>query len=274
MHVSQIDILVHPDFYQMDTPELPLHSRQIELRKKWDERIKELQKNDEAILIYFSNIPEEKLKQVMKGEAIITNGIERDDLGRIERYKELLGERFILYSKMVPNDGEIKRTFDEKGMTYKADTTKIYPYGEALEACVTAYSWHIKEELQIPNRNFNFNTEDMSLTFADTKEIDIWREHRRKRETDLSSTLTAGQGENFTAVPQRSSAGHSPASKSPGDAHANRFGGGPERVDPMNPHHHQPKSLSEEELDHRFTPMSKYGKGFPGIGKKGGRDDL
>ena len=55
IQIRLIDVLVHPDFYQMGVPELPLHPRQMELRGKWDARVKQLSGQRDSVMIYFSN---------------------------------------------------------------------------------------------------------------------------------------------------------------------------------------------------------------------------
>ena len=182
MEIRQIDVLVHPDFYQINTPNLPLHPRQKELRKKWEERINSLVRQEGAMLIYFSNIPRDRLNEALNGETNILNKIEREDIERIRRYREELGKRFVLFSKLeLPSKHRLEEIFRERGLTYRPDQVKIYPYGEVFEACVTAWGYHTKRELNIPDANYNFYTEEMSLTFADTKKINAWRK-RHERE--------------------------------------------------------------------------------------------
>lgn len=83
MQIKQIDILVHPDYFQMDLPYLPLHKQQLALRKKWEQRIDLLKDQQDAILLYFSNMAMGKLKQGLENLSAILNRIEREEIGRI-----------------------------------------------------------------------------------------------------------------------------------------------------------------------------------------------
>ncbi|MFA5894208.1 MAG: hypothetical protein WC851_00355 [Candidatus Shapirobacteria bacterium] len=176
MNITQIDVLIHPDFYQMKNPSMPLHQIQKDLRSLWDERVNELRNSGDGVLIYFSNMPKDELAMGMRNKNSLDNDIKRGDIDRIKRYQRELGDRFILFSELEqPSAEQLKDIFSSRGFSYEPDETKLCPYGEAFDACVTAWGYHIKTVLQIPNSNYDFYTEGMSLTFEDTKVIDSWR---------------------------------------------------------------------------------------------------
>lgn len=177
MQIKQFDILVHPDFYQMDSPDSPLHKRQVELHETWDRRVENLQREQGTAMLYFSNLERGELEQGLhEGANALENPAKQHDISRIQRYQEQLGNRFMLFSKLdLPNRDELQRVFSERGIQFQPDTTRIYPYGEAFEACVPAWGWHIKEELGVPDTQYDLYTESMSLTFADSHEINQWR---------------------------------------------------------------------------------------------------
>jgi hypothetical protein len=175
MQIKFIDILVHPDFYQMMVPDLSLHEKQLAVRKKWQQRFEQLKEQDDAVLIYFSILTINEITQRLGDPTSISNKIESEEIYRIKSLKEMLGSRFILFGWFYPPSFEtILKTFTSRGISYIPQETKIHAYGEILEMCVWAWSNYIAVSLDIPRSNIEFNREK-SLTNNDGKEISRWR---------------------------------------------------------------------------------------------------
>lgn len=178
MIIKLIDIFVHPDFYQMSVPHLPLHERQLVLREKWEQRIDVLKERKDALLLYFSYMTLSKINQVLKDLSSITNKIEQEEIERIKRCKAKLGNRLILFGWFeIPDSEDLTRIFASRGFTYNPEEVKIHAYGEIFEICMTAWSTNTALALDIPYSNIEYSRED-SLTKADCNEIDKWRIYR------------------------------------------------------------------------------------------------
>ncbi len=175
MKIKQIDILVHPDFYQMNVPYLPLHERQLVLREKWELRIDELKERKDALLLYFSDMTLSKINQGLKDLSTISNEIEKGEIERIKRCMAKLGSRFIWFGWFaMPNNEDLVRIFASRDFSYIPQETKIYAYGEILEKCVWAWSNCTAQALDIPISNIEFSSEK-SLTNSECTEINKWR---------------------------------------------------------------------------------------------------
>lgn len=173
--IKQIDILVHPDFNQMNVPNLPLHELQLAVREKWEQRFNLLKDRNDAILIYFSILTLDEIEKRLEDPSAILDKIECEEIYRIKSLKETLGNRFILFEWFWPPEREIIRNkISSLGFNYIPEETKIYAYGEILEMCVTGWSIHIASSLRIPRSNIKLSREE-SLTNNDGNKIFNWR---------------------------------------------------------------------------------------------------
>lgn len=175
MQIKQIDVLVHPDCYQMKLPELPFHERQLELREKWEQRIDWLVEQPDAFLFYFSNIPISALNQGLTDIATVSNPIRQDDLERINRFRVKLGNKIIVYSWFsILSTKEVQEIFKSRGFTYNLKEIKIHAYGEVFGLCIKSYGEHIAALLGVPLSNIEYSRDD-SLTRENCAEIEQWR---------------------------------------------------------------------------------------------------
>ncbi|MBU4274968.1 hypothetical protein KKE19_04120 [Patescibacteria group bacterium] len=175
MLIKQIDILVHPDFSQMPVPNWPLHESQLVLRKKWEERFELLEKQEDAILLYFSYLTINEVDRGLEDLSTITNKIKRDEIERIKKVKAMLGNRIIVFGWLaMPNFESFDKIFTSCGFTYVPKETKIHAYGEILGMCVWANANNVAQSLGIPNSNIEYNLEK-SLTNNGSQEILNWQ---------------------------------------------------------------------------------------------------
>jgi len=171
MLIKQIDILVHPDFNQMNVPNLPLHELQLVVREKWEQRFNILKDQDNAILIYFSTLYLDEIEKRLEDPSAILDKIECEEIYRIKSLKEMLGSRFILFGWFWPPESEIiVNKFSSLDFNYIPEETKIYAYGEIFEMCVTGWSISTANSLGIPRSNIKLSREE-SLTNNDSREI-------------------------------------------------------------------------------------------------------
>lgn len=175
MQIKQIDVLVHPDFYQMPLPDWPFHDSQLAIRDKWEQRFELLKKTDNAILIYYSYLTSDKIRRGTEDLFIIKNKIEREEIERIIKVKSMLGNRLILFGSFeMPEVKSINKLFAHNGFTYIPEETKILAYGEILEMCVWANASNTANILDIPFPNIKYSREE-SLSKKSMNEIFNWR---------------------------------------------------------------------------------------------------
>jgi len=175
MLIKQIDILVHPDYYQMSVPNLPLHERQLVLREKWEQRIDLLKERQDTILLHFSYMATRLLKQGLQDLSTISNRVERDEIERIKRSMAKLGNRFIWFGWFVIPDSDLfEELFKSRDLIYIPDKTKIRGYGEIFKMCMGSSVYDTALSLDIPSSNVKCYRKE-SLTNSDCTEINKWR---------------------------------------------------------------------------------------------------
>jgi len=175
MLVKQIDILVHPDFNQMNVPNFPLHKLQLAVREKWEQRFSLIKERNDAILIYFSILTLDEIEKRLEEPSAILDKIECEDIYRIKSLKEMLSNRFILFGWFFPPSSEIiVKTFTSLDFTVVPEETKVCSYGEIFEFCVWAWGNRVATSLDILSRNIIFSRDD-SLTNDDSGKISRWR---------------------------------------------------------------------------------------------------
>ncbi len=173
--VKQIDVLVHPDYFQIDSQDLPIHRIQLNRRYLWEDRVLELREQPGGILLYFSNLNPRELGTDRNG---LENKIMRQDMDRIQFFQQVLGSRFFVFAKNVlPSESAIVDAFTDRGFEFEPKETEVLAYGEIYGACVMAWGAYIVNELQIPDSNINWLglSEELSVSFRDTAVIDRWR---------------------------------------------------------------------------------------------------
>ncbi len=175
MDIRQIDIIVHPNYYQMLVPYLPLHKRQLILRKLWNQRFNELEQQKDSVLLYFSYIDDDKLSQGLKDISTLTNKVEWEEVSTIKIVRSMLGNRLILYGwTLLPNEKNLLKTFRERGFVVSPENTKICAYGEVFEMCVIAWACHVANIFSILPSNSEHDRR-LSLANEDCSEISKWR---------------------------------------------------------------------------------------------------
>lgn len=175
MQINQIDVLIHPDYYQMGVSYLPLHERQLELRTIWNKRIESIVENKESILLHFSYLSRKRLFSGLADTTIIENKIELNEVERVKNCLKTLGKRFIPFGFLaIPDEDDFKELFKVHNLTYNPNETKVKVYGEIFEVCVQAWGYQTRLALGIPKSNIEYSAE-YSLTNKDCREIDNWR---------------------------------------------------------------------------------------------------
>lgn len=175
MNIKTIDIIVHPNYCQLSLPKAPLHKRQSILKRLWIERFNELKDQNDAILLYFSFIPYDKLILELHDATKNANIAEQDEITTIHELRRSLCERLIVFSwTLLISSDTLLNTLSSRGFTYIPGETKINAYGEIFEVCVTGWAYYIASILDIPYSNIVLDPKQ-SLTDYDCKEISGWR---------------------------------------------------------------------------------------------------
>lgn len=178
MEIRSIDVIVHPYYYQMATPDMPLHPRQEELIKLWEQRFEQIQRQKDSILIYFSYIPHTTLNKCLEHTSDIDDKITLKDIHTIKRLQNALGNRFIVFSHMLwPENKIILDSINLRGFTYNPSELKLNIYGEIYEVCVIAWGNHLATIMGVPTSNV-LGMKDLSLTSEDCEVITKWRYRR------------------------------------------------------------------------------------------------
>lgn len=148
--INQIEILVHPDYHLIDPTILRFRDKPT-LRKQWDDRINELAKNQEGLLLYFPAIPPTPTETSVGIAPMWGEDLHKVELDRQARYSELLGDRFWKFETWkIPEITELLTIFRDKNFTYTRNNTQIFAYGEYQELCVLTWREIISERLGIP----------------------------------------------------------------------------------------------------------------------------
>lgn len=175
MLIKQIDILVHPDYFQMSLPGLPLHKKQLLLREKWEQRLELLEKQQDAILLHFSFMFTRPLKLGIEGMLTTQNVIQKEEIRRTKNSMEKLGNRYFWFGCFImPDSDSLNEMFKSRDFTYVPQDTKIRGYGEMFEVCTKAWVDGTALSLGIPPSNIEY-CRDESLTNSDGIEINKWR---------------------------------------------------------------------------------------------------
>jgi len=155
MEIRFFDLLVHPDHAATrGYDDLP---RELELRKLWDMRIKELADKKDAVLFYFPavGVPErEKPTNLQAFEA-----------DRRNAYEGILGERFFCLD-YFPHTTKLLESLRERGFTYQPSKVDITAYGEILEQCVYTWLTATRKTLQV-SYWFTQRLPELSLSLRD-----------------------------------------------------------------------------------------------------------
>ena len=150
--ITQVDLLVHPDYHLIGEDEPNSDPAQMKLRKRWDERITELAENKQALLFYFPGIP---LSGRMPGDRVeVSFELRIDEAERRIKYERLLKDRFFIFNDWEKHVGKtLFPEFKARGFTYNPQTTKLIAYGEYLHLCVGTWQDETGLVLDIPTQN-------------------------------------------------------------------------------------------------------------------------
>lgn len=159
--INQFDVLVHPDFHLRWVEKPVLSASHIRRRQRWDQRVVELKRNNQAVLLHFSSF-----LQLYGVSGVIDRGnnkIYKDELERIRRYKDQLGNRYLLFAgNERPLFETLQRILIIRGLSYDPQNSVLYAYGEYYPRCVEGWRKHLVKELGIADVNHH-KLPDLSL---------------------------------------------------------------------------------------------------------------
>jgi len=157
--VSRLDGLIHPGFSQIGNNRREQPDAYQGLFQCWDSRVSWLAKQKGACLLYFSCLTQSQIDKPPERGSIFFNTGVMEEILRLDRYKMLLGERFIC---LADADDHLYPASDLAGVLQKqgwrtSDQTRLEVYGEVRELCVTSLGNWIKRSLAIDNNRFRIN---------------------------------------------------------------------------------------------------------------------
>lgn len=188
MEIKEITVLVHPDHTQRRSGYLYRSPWQEELRRRWDFRVEKLEKNSNGILIYFSDIITEMLQKYFN-DSLEPPKLDKEELDRIKRYRQVLGDRFFLFGHNDhPETSDFNCLFRERGMTISVNNVELTmtAMGEWYEGCVNAWGQEVKAALGILDENYYLDRRRSFSLWEDSSTLSRWMKEdaRQRRATE------------------------------------------------------------------------------------------
>ncbi len=151
--ITSVNVLVHPDFDAREhfTDSSELSPTQLDLRSRWEERVRQIAEQDDAILIYLTALSPEVSRRVLDDEDLIPNSLIKDEVQRIKRWGNILGNRFVLFHE----DDEITHgKFNEltRGEFIVDQEAQLVSFGEYGDLCASGFVQKYKKALGITTR--------------------------------------------------------------------------------------------------------------------------
>lgn len=196
MQLTQIDLLIHPGYFQNSRPFDVHHEVQTELNRAWRSRAAQISQNPGHLLFYFSNFDLRYLEDIDSSETRIMLGSTKipglkEDYIRIDELRQMLGDNFIFFENgAFPVKNQLLRLFSDHRWIYSPDEIIITAYGELSSkdaiprGCVPTWAERICEELEIPSQNLHIPSE-LTLLREQLGTINEWRNEIR---TGFSNT--------------------------------------------------------------------------------------
>lgn len=168
--LSQIDVLIHPGFSLFyKSGRLPISEGYRKIMRLWDERVIEIAKNPQAVLLYFS--PSLVRPSADSDLLMQSAGFGSYDNRHINKYYELLKERFFYFAGTdMPRRSSLLALFSIAGFALKPDSTHLTVYGEYFEYCVQRWGHFLQDELMITDSFCEF-PQHLSLTVTQHREM-------------------------------------------------------------------------------------------------------
>lgn len=179
--ISTVHVLVHPDYNaRNDThAHLGLHPIQKDLRASWEGQAITISKSPCELLVYISAFGIDKLRndstKVTDRDVIL-----EDDLDRIRRFSDLLGDRLVI----LPNDfhavvGLFNKAVKRNNLTFDTDSLQVRAFGEYYEGCVKTWGNLISKALGVSDERYSTERE-LSFQTGSMKTVNEWRLSRYK----------------------------------------------------------------------------------------------
>ncbi len=189
--VSKFEMLVHPDYVAMydKGAELGLHPLQDRLRTAWDDRVNEIVKNDSA-LIYVTVLDRRKLSRGLKDAGKLHNPVERYDIARINRYREILDGNFILVPNRIAVAPYLREEMAKREILL-GEEPELKVYGEFYGAGFTCVeSWGRQGKLALGVKDDKYTIlEELTFRTEDYSAVLYWQ---RDRNANASNRLEIG----------------------------------------------------------------------------------
>lgn len=147
--VNEIHLLIHPqDVLFTSDPELPVPDIYIRQEEQWDQDVTYIAENPNTILVEYSGGRHAHFISEHPQEISENNPGWKRRNDRIQRYQEVLGNRYVHVDGYVfPKDQDFLKLIEENDLDINS-MIKIKAYGEFYHGCVKQWSREFKEALQ------------------------------------------------------------------------------------------------------------------------------
>lgn len=180
MELIQIDSLIHPGYSVIDGEEVTLHPEQMEMRRRWEQRMDGNAKREDVLVFY---LPSKYAPALVKNPDYLANWNVQEDMARIKAYKDKLGDRLVvLNGGVIPQNPEsMRRLIRMHGLTFDFSTLQLNTYGEMLGYCVTVWGKAFQSTLGISNDNYR-ELADLSITAKQTQLYKAWQAEQLQKD--------------------------------------------------------------------------------------------
>ena len=177
--IKHIDLGIHFDYMRSQIPNRQMTQEAAQRFQRCRARIAIISERPDAAMFYFSIfLTKDEKGKLVKDSKTTDIRAYNDEMLRVREYQEMLGSRFFLFAGLEqPSLDSILPLLKQRGYTYYPEQTTLLAYGEWLDACVSAWSRHIKRTMGLNEMNCGFDPK-LSLSFNSD-------ELRLKRDKDL-----------------------------------------------------------------------------------------
>lgn len=181
-------MLVHPDYHAMKVIPVQeeLHPLQIGLKRKWSRKFEAIHDDESSMLFYVTALEQYELSRGLRNTYDLGNFIKQQDIERIKRLQEMLGERLVLIANHIPITRELLIGGEgQESVTFDPEIARLFVFGEYYGGrftCVETWGEAAKKALAVPQAVY---LTDLCLGTDVVREVELWRKHRLRRSPEL-----------------------------------------------------------------------------------------
>lgn len=159
IYIEHMEVLVHPEYNQLDPQRALSSTEQDQYRKAWHERCLSIKDSPHQVLLYFSSFLYQHKQfepQLRQTRFINTkHDIFETEKQRIRDFRDSLGNRFFLFPQnYLPDAFTLERTLAQRDLfTDSEGGTSLAVYGELHDRCVKLWAEAFKQAIGYPENN-------------------------------------------------------------------------------------------------------------------------